>query len=129
MSKLIVLGTAAIFVVYGLFFIALPVETLHLVVDGTVTSSSGITDVRATYGGMTIAVGIILFMLGRDPQTLRLGLMSVLLLMLGMATGRTLGMVVDGHPNLFMYIYLGLELTLILVSFLLLNKNNNTTPA
>lgn len=85
MSKLFVLGTAAVFFVYGLLFYVIPLEAFEFVVDGSVTSSSGVTDMRATYGGMSVGIGIILFMLGRNPQTVQLGLISVFVVMLGMA--------------------------------------------
>ena len=120
MSKIFVLGTAAIFLVYGLLFFVVPLEAFQFVVDGTVTSSSAITDLRATYGGMSVGVGIILTMLGMNQQTLKMGLIAVLVLMLGMAFGRLVGIILDGDTNNYMYIYLALEIAASCVSLVLL---------
>lgn len=120
MSKIFVLGTAAIFFVYGLLFFVIPVETFKFVVDGGVTSSSGITDMRASYGGMSVGIGVIMFLLAMNPQTIRMGLVSVFVVMFGMAFGRFLGILVDGDANSYMYIYLGLEVAASLVAFVLM---------
>lgn len=127
MSKIFVLGTAAIFFVYGLLFFVIPIETFQFVVDGTVTSSSAITDLRATYGGMSVGVGIILYLLGNKEQTLRTGLVAVFLLMSGMALGRSIGIVLDGDANAFMFIYLGLEIVASAVALLLLKLDRKIT--
>ncbi|KEF33180.1 hypothetical protein D777_00188 [Marinobacter nitratireducens] len=120
MSKLFVLGAAAVFFVYGLLFYVIPLEAFEFVVDGSVTSSSGVTDMRATYGGMSVGIGIILFMLGRNPQTVQLGLVSVFVVMLGMAFGRSVGMTFDGNANHYMYLYLALELAVSFIALFLI---------
>ena len=119
------LGTAAIFLVYGLLFFVVPIEAFQFVVDGTATSSSAITDLRATYGGMSVGVGIILTILGMKQQTLKMGLIAVLVLMLGMAFGRSVGIIFDGDTNNYMYIYLALEIVASCVSLVLLRVNGN----
>lgn len=120
MSRIFVLGTAAIFFVYGLLFFLFPMETFKFVVDGAVTSSSGVTDMRASYGGMSAGIGVIMFLLATNPQTIRMGLVSVFVVMFGMAFGRFLGIVIDGNANSYMYVYLGLEIAASLVALVLM---------
>ena len=119
-AKPLIVLTAAIFFLYGLVFLCCPHETLQFVVQASINSSSGVTDVRATYGGMSVGIGIVLYLLAREENTLTLGLLSVFILMITMAFGRVVGMVVDGAPNVFMYAYLALELTTSALALLLL---------
>lgn len=121
-NKLIVIITAAVFAIFGLAFILLP-EVLSQTITGAVpTTASGLIDMRATYGGMSLAVGLILFMLARSD--VRMGLIAVLLLMLGMAGGRTYGILVDGSPNIMMVLFLALELGLAMVAAVLLARDS-----
>ncbi len=119
-NKLIVIITAAVFAIFGLAFIALP-ELLSQTITGAVpTTTSGLIDMRATYGGMSLAVGLLLFLLSRSD--VRLGLVAVLLLMLSMAGGRTYGILADGAPNIMMVLFLALELAVATVAGVLLAR-------
>ena len=100
---------AGFFVVYGVLFSTLPATFSALVTDSLPASSSSLIDMRATYGGMSIAVGIVLVMLSSNKETLRQAVVMLFLLMVCMASTRTIGMVADGDPNLVMYVYLILE--------------------
>ncbi len=76
------------------------------------------TDMRATYGGMSLAVGVMLLLLAQSD--VRLGLVSVLLLMVCMAAGRSYGLYVDAHANTVMYVYLLLEAVAAMLAVMLL---------
>ncbi len=115
-DALIVRVTAAFFVLYGLAFIFFPEPLSQFVTDTVPDSASGLIDMRATYGGMSLAVGALLFLLAARQDSLRQGLLGVILIMLGMASGRIYGMVVDGSANQIMYVYLGLELAVAAVA-------------
>ena len=110
LSKLVVFLTAAVFFVYGAGFVLAPEYLSQMVTDWTPSTASSLIDMRATYGGMSIAVGILLFVLLREE--LRLGLIGVVLLMLSMATTRAYGIFTDGAANTFMYSYLVLEIVI-----------------
>lgn len=120
MSKIFVLGSAAIFFAFGLLFLLVPVEAFEWAVGQTLTSSSAITDLRAAYGGMSIAIGIMLVMMGMNPATIPMGLISVMVVMLAMAGGRVIGMFVDGGTNTLMVIYLVMEIAAAAFAFALL---------
>lgn len=120
MARYCVLVTAWGFLLYGLLFVVFPQEALQLLVQGKVSTRSEVVDLRATYGGMTMGVGLILFVLANNVSTLKIGLLAVFILMLCMALGRIIGIVIDGEPNQLMYIYLALELSACALSWLLL---------
>lgn len=123
-AKLFVIFTALVFFIYGLFFVFSPVDMLQTVVNGTMTSQSGVTDIRATYGGMSVAVGIILFILSNKPKTLQLALTATLILTVCMAVARLIGIFADGETNNFMFNYLWLEISVAVITaiLILLNK-------
>jgi len=105
----IVRVTAAVFAAYGIAFVCAPVVVSLYVTGSAPGSPSGVIDMRATYGGMSVAVGLLLFVLASKPERVESGLLAVVLLMLGMAAGRLFGIVVDGDGNALMYAYLALE--------------------
>jgi hypothetical protein len=104
---------AAFFVVYGLAFVVSP-EALGSAITGSSPGTpSGVIDMRATYGGMTVAVGLALAWLGRSESTKTLGLYSIALVMFCMASSRIVGIVSDGDANSIMYAYLAGELVVL----------------
>ena len=108
MARYCVLVTAWGFFIYGLLFIVFPQEALQMLVQGKVSTRSELIDLRATYGGMMIGLGLLLFILANNVSTIKVGLLAVFILMLCMALGRIIGIVIDGEPNQLMYIYLSL---------------------
>lgn len=115
-AKILVMVTALVFISYGVLFLLFPSCMLTWVTNSTVTTSSALIDIRATYGGMSLAVGIVLLLLARRAQTLGVGLTMTFILMLGMALGRIIGMLFDGQANQVMFVYLALELLVVVVS-------------
>ncbi len=108
-GKLLSYVGSAFFVVYGISFSVIPHELAEFVTGATPGSPSAAIDLRATYGGMSVAVGVIIYLLANNTETVRIAVVSLLLLMLCMASTRVLGILLDGDPNSMMYVYLGLE--------------------
>ncbi|MEM8498058.1 MAG: DUF4345 domain-containing protein [Pseudomonadota bacterium] len=109
-DKILVQLAGAFFLAYGFMFALDPELFSNMVTDSVPSTSSGLIDMRATYGGMSIAVGCLMLLLASNATSLKLGLISVALVLLGMACTRTIGIIVDGNPNNLMYIYLVAEL-------------------
>ena len=109
--------TAGIFVVYGVGFALMPASLSLWVTGGAPSEPSGLIDMRSTYGGMSIGVGLVLALAARRRETLRSGLVGVGLVMVCMAASRLLGIVVDGGPNGFMWAYLALEVVAAALAF------------
>ena len=110
MARFLVWATALFFLAYGLAFALAPLGMIVFVTGDYPEATSGVIDVRATYGGMSVAVGIAMMVMGSRRATLRHGLSIVALVLLSMAAGRILGIVLDGSANVIMYLFLIAEL-------------------
>ncbi len=109
LQKFVIYLAAGFFLLYGVAFSIAPIAMSTLVTGSAPTGTSAIVDFRATYGGMTIAVGLILLYLSAIGQS-RASLVSIIIVLLGMAASRTLGFILDGRANGLMYVYLILEI-------------------
>ncbi|MEP4485578.1 DUF4345 domain-containing protein [Marinobacter alexandrii] len=108
-QSLVIYVAATFFLLYGLAFTISPEGMAVLVTQSKPVGTSALIDFRATYGGMTVAVGLALIYLHRINQT-RPGLIIVILILMGMAVARTAGFLMDGAGNSIMYVYWGLEI-------------------
>lgn len=68
MSKGLILLTSAVFFFYGLAFAIAPNSMLSQATGGYATSTSMLVDMRATYGGMSVGVALVLFLLSQKRQ-------------------------------------------------------------
>ena len=100
---------AGFFIAYGIVFMLAPVAMSGLVTGSAPEGVSAMVDFRATYGGMTLAVGLAILYLHRATHT-RASLVLVAMLLSCMALGRVIGLIVDGSGNVLMYVYLVLEI-------------------
>lgn len=116
MSKFLVNLTAAVFVLYGIGFALSPKAMSELVTGGSPMTASGMIDLRSTYGGLSLAVGVCLFFLARSQGLLPLGLRAVAIIMGAMASTRVIGFVVDGPPDSMMWTFLAAEITALSLS-------------
>ena len=109
LAQFVVWFASSFLVLYGLACALVPVELFRWVTNGELSGSSSIVDFRATYGGMTIAVGTFIYYLLHKGQV-RLSLHLIVVALLCMAATRILGFMIDGRTNVLMYVYLGLEM-------------------
>ena len=108
-QSLVIYFAAAFFFLYGLAFTVYPEGMAHLVTESKPRGVSALVDFRATYGGMTAAVGATLFYLHSIHQ-IRASLVILIFVLMGMAIARTFGLVIEGAGNFMMYLYLLLEI-------------------
>jgi uncharacterized protein YjeT (DUF2065 family) len=106
---------AFIFFVYGIFYMLIPAAMSTYVTQSIPTTSSALIDMRAIYGGMSIAIGIVLAILSLKNKTLRIAIMILMVFMITMASGRLLGLVLDTGANNKMYYYLISEVLIAMV--------------
>jgi hypothetical protein len=99
----------AFFVLYGLAFAIRPYDMAYLTTALEPNTVSGLVDIRATYGGMTIAVGIIIIYLDQYVSAQH-SLLVVWVVLLCMAVTRTMGFMFDGQTNALMYLYFAAEI-------------------
>ncbi len=121
--KVFILINSIVFLLYGLGFMFFPEPFSLFVTDTIPMTESGLIDMRATYGGMSIGFAIFLDFVRRDTNMFSIGIRAILLIIGGMALGRSVGMILDGSPNRLMYIYLLLEIIVVIIGLRLLSKS------
>lgn len=125
--KVLLWVSCGLFVAFGLGFILVP-DFISMFVTGSAPgTSSAMIDMRATYGGMALGIGLFFGLCAYRPGSVRLGLIASLLVMVSIAGGRLFGMIADGSPNLFMWVLLASELlfTILLLFALKIDKGSN----
>ncbi|HEY2385724.1 MAG TPA: DUF4345 domain-containing protein [Candidatus Binatia bacterium] len=74
--------------------------------------AAALGEVRATYGGLFIVMGVATLFAAVDPPVHRARLLFVGLMWLGMGAGRLFGVYADGNPGLFGWAAVIIELAL-----------------
>lgn len=105
----VIIFTALFFILYGLVFVFAPQWLALIVTEQAPTTASAIIDFRATYGGMTVAIGAVLIYLFSIKQV-NAALVMTAVTLLCMAVGRGFGLMVDGQGNIFMWLYFAAEI-------------------
>ena len=109
-----------LFVGFGLGFVFAPDTLATLITGAAPATPSAMTDMRATYGGMALGLALIFGLCARNEGSVRLGVQGVLAVMVALAVARTLGILLDGAPNTFMFVLLLAEIVMaFLASFAL----------
>ena len=109
LQTLVIVLSAGFFACYGLAFSLSPAAMSLLVTGAEPTGASALVDFRATYGGMSLAVGITVYYLHAIRQS-HAALVVTIMVLMCMAATRTVGLMVEGSGNVLMYVYLALEL-------------------
>jgi hypothetical protein len=99
LARLLLWANAACFLIFGASFLIAPAAMAHLLTGATPASPITLIDIRATYGGMALGIGIFFAFCARRLPTVRIGLVASLLVASGIVFGRLAGIVVDGSPN------------------------------
>ena len=109
-----------LFVGFGLGFVFAPDTLATLITGAAPATPSAMTDMRATYGGMALGLALIFGLCARNEGSVRLGVQGVLAVMVALAVARTLGILLDGASNTFMFVLLLAEIVMaFLASFAL----------
>jgi hypothetical protein len=111
-----------LFVGFGVGFIVMPAELAELVTGAAPHEPSAIIDMRATYGGVALGVGLFIGLCARRSEWLRAGLVAALLTSACLGAARFLGIVVDGSPNAFMVVFLLSEVASVALSAIALRQ-------
>lgn len=107
---------SAIFALYGIAFALFP-EPMAIFVTGSIPeSTSALIDMRATYGGLCLAVGVVFALLACKAAMVRTGVVVLAIVLGGMAGTRALGIILDGDPNPLMNLYLATEILVALLA-------------
>ena len=120
-SRILLSVNAILFVLFGVGFIFTP-TSLALWITGSIPgTSSAMIDLRATYGGLALGIGIFWAVCAGNGSH-HIGLLSAFLVLASVAFGRIIGMLLDGSPNLFMYLLLEAEIIFAALSLMFYKK-------
>jgi hypothetical protein len=117
---------AVVFAGIGLGFLIVPVRWAS-VVDIALPTAMARTDLRATYGGFDLAIGIFLALCARRTDWLGPGLAALGLAAAGFAGGRLLGILIEGSATPLMLGFAALETTAALGAFVLFRRLSRAT--
>ena len=120
-------ANALLFLLFGTSFLVLPEQMALLVSESAPASPAGLTDMRATYGGLSLGIGLFL---GHCAHigALRPGLLASLLVLSCAALGRLLGIFLEGEPTSMMVLLLTAEIIFSVLSVvaLVVSDSKNT---
>jgi len=112
---------AVVFAAIGVGFLLVPVQWASIV-DISLPTPMARTDLRATYGGFDVAIGVFLGLCARRTEWIRPGLVALGLAAAGFGGGRLLGIVVEGTASPLMLGFLAIEVTTAVLAFALLHR-------
>ena len=124
LERIFLAFTGFAFLVYGAFCLFRP-ETLVEVAQFDLSSDVARVEVRAMYGGLQMAIGLLSFA-GLGSGFRRTAIGALTFLFIGLAVGRGYGMLVDSMPGQYNQIAIGYELvSAAIAGFLSLNADKN----
>ncbi len=121
LAKGALLFGAVVFAGIGLGFLVVPVQWASLV-EISLPTAMARTDLRATYGGFDLAVGVFLGLCALRAEWIRPGLVALGLAAAGFAGGRLLGILVEGTASPLMLMFAAIEVASALLAFYLLRR-------
>ncbi|MGH9891609.1 MAG: DUF4345 domain-containing protein [bacterium] len=101
--------TSVLFMAFGVAFAMAPQQGAEFATGARPSLPSALIDMRATYGGMALGIGLFLGLCARRPSWVRTGLSASLLTVAAIGSARLLGIIVDGSPNAIMLSLLATE--------------------
>ena len=115
---------AAILLIFGVIYLLSPATLAAKA--GITANNSGLTDIRATYGGFQIGFAIFLFWSSMARERFSSALAATAMIFFSVGAARGFGVIVDGELSGFNLIGLGFEIVLTaLCAWLFLRKENS----
>jgi len=123
-SSSLLWANGLLFVLFGIGFLIQPDQLAMLITQSAPVSSSGLTDMRATYGGLSLGIGLYLGLCARTGEN-RSGLLVSLFVLSCAALGRILGIYLDGKPTSMIILLLTAEIIFSILSVVALTLSDN----
>ncbi|NNE99008.1 MAG: DUF4345 domain-containing protein [Pyrinomonadaceae bacterium] len=108
-AKTSVTLTAIVYLAIGIIFLADPVYWASSI-DISLPTPTAVTDLRATYGGCMLAIGVFLLFCLKNSAFLKAGLTFQVISFAGFGLSRLAGILLDGQPRAIMYYLLAAEI-------------------
>lgn len=116
LARFYLLGFGLLSLAFGLAYLLSPAGLTEAADFGSLSPAAS-TDIRATYGGFQLGMGLFLLWSSRSAERYAGGLLLVVLVMGLVLASRALGLLLDGGPNDFHKSALVFESLLTLTSF------------
>lgn len=100
------------FLVFGLGFTITPETFAQLFIGSSIANGDLIIDMRATYGGISLALGCFTAWCAVDRKRTEQGLTLAFLVSLGLALSRVIGIIANGDAGSLMYFSITIEVFL-----------------
>lgn len=122
MGKAFLFVAGGIWLAYGAYLFLWP-EALAPMAGLQATNTTGTIELRATYGGLLAAVGVLAIAGGFSPALRRAGLAALAFLSSGLGGARFVGAVIAGEFSRYTIEGLTLELSLAIIAIWLLHAH------
>lgn len=113
--------SALIWLPYGIYCFLAP-GSLAAAAGVTATSATGTTELRAMYGGLQAALGLLAGLAVFRASLVRPALLALAFLTGGLATARLLGVALDGGLSSYTAMGLGFELATVAIASALVRR-------
>ena len=120
-ARVFLVLSALLWLPYGLYCLLVP-HSLAEAAGVAATTPTGITELRAMYGGLQAAIGTLALVGAIRGSVTRSALVAIGTLTLGLGSARLLGALIDGGFSSYTGMGLGFEWTSALVSRWLLSR-------
>ncbi len=128
MSRGFLIFCALVYTGFGLWVLVSPHSGLaYLAID--LDHVNAMSDLRGSYGGLNIAVGLFLLFAAASSGWRRPGLGLVALLNGGYVFGRLVSLVVDGTPGQAILIAMAFEAALVVTAWVLATRETSSIAA
>ncbi|MEQ9262234.1 MAG: DUF4345 family protein [Owenweeksia sp.] len=116
----LIIVNSVLFILFGLGFICFPEEASLLVTDTLPDTPSGMIEMRANYGGVSLGLGLLLAFCARTKKAIVWAAWAVIFVVGGMSIGRFIGIMAEQAGNTIVYFLFIVELYLISATLLAL---------
>ena len=121
MTRIFLFLSLLLWLPYGLYCLLRP-ESLADSAGVAFHSATGTTELRAMYGGLEAAIGVLAGLALLRASLVRPALIAIGFLTAGLATGRLVGVALDGGFSSYTAMALAIEIPSALISFALLRR-------
>ena len=125
LSRALLLMAMAVFLWLGLYALIRPAQVLDSV-EIKIETVDARAEVRATYGGMQLALALVFLVTSQNRKLYLGGVALLAVLTTGLLSSRVLSYLIDGPPGKFTLFLAGIELALFIpTTFVLLIQSHS----
>jgi len=121
LARFVLIANAFVFAGAGTAFLLFP-DAMAARVGIELRRVSGPSDVRAVFGGLEVAIALLLALAAARDARLRAGLLASASLFGGLCAGRVTSLLLDGIPEAISWVLFGAELAGLVLSLVALRS-------